>query len=144
MTKPKKLAAQKDAVTFGVDDHLEVDAKTGTLKVKDELYEKSLEIGEIGVTLDQVQKLRAHDARVIAATTYAGGEKARDYFADNEGVNEMTMSQDLGGIKHDAHFQRTSEEVKDPVWHAFEVPGTDDKGSMHDVHKALTKMFDDL
>lgn len=131
---------EKSVEKFGLKDKLKFDEKSGVLGLPKDFYAKSLEENEVGLTLDQVKKLQAHDSELLRSTTLAAGEIAAKKFEEFPELKEISVNYDHGQNTSWAYFERES---TTPVRNVVEVKGLDG-GEMGKVHKHLKGLFDNI
>ncbi len=134
------LKTEKSVEKFGISDKMKFDEKSGVISLPKNFYEKTLEDGEVGLTLDEVKKLQKHDSEVLAATTLAAGQVAAEKFESHPELKEISVNYNHGQNTSWAHFERES---TTPVRNVVEVKGLDG-GEMGKVHRHLKGLFDDI
>lgn len=132
------LKSIRVAEDLKIADSLEFDAKSGTLSLPEEFYETALEGS--GVTLDQLKKVQKRDAELMAATTYAAGERAKTELVANPELTELSLSYNRGLDSTHTYFSR---EGTTPVRHVVESHGMDG-GELKKVHTHVKSLFDDI
>jgi hypothetical protein len=131
---------EKSVEKFGLKNKLAFDEKSGVLGLPEDFYAKSLEENKVGLTLDQVKKLQAHDSELLRSTTLAAGEVAAEKFKEFPELKEISVNYDHGQNTSWAYFERES---TTPVRNVVEVKGLDG-GEMGKVHKHLKGLFDNI
>jgi len=130
------LKSNKNAINMKLDEQLTFDAASGTLSLPEGFYEESLV--STGVTLDQLKKIQKNDANLMAATTYAAGERAAKELKANPELSELVLSYNRGLDQTSTYFAR---EGTTPVRHVIETYGADG-GELKKVHKHIKSLFD--
>jgi hypothetical protein len=122
-------------------DKMTFNAKTGTIDVPKDYYEKTLE--HAGLTMEQVEAVQKHQLDMVSASYIAGGKLVADEALVNNDIGEVQLSYNAGHHHHQLFFNPRADENQEAVRDVVTL-NEPNKGEVTKAMNLIKGLFDNI